>query len=260
MSLLFFTAGFAWETLGGLFSSLLYPWPVWLLWGPPAAAWTLAVLLLAGILKRKGWKTGYTRKLFHFLVFGTAATLHGFLGVRAVVLFGSLCSLVIFYAVVQGKGNLLYEALARENDKPRRTWFILIPYLATLTGGLAGSLLFGSHVMAGFLVTGIGDAVGEPVGTRWGKHTYRVFSLRGIPAVRSMEGSLAVFAASALVMLALVLFSPLYGWSAAAGGRILAIALAATAAEALSPHGWDNLTLQLVPSALTLLWLAPPAV
>ncbi len=251
-------AGFS----GGLASfpeGLMPSWQAWVGYGPVCAVCAWGFLFLAGWLKRKGWKTGYTRKVFHFLVFATVALLQWQLDVKAVVLFGTACSLVIFYAVVRGRGNLLYEALAREKDEPRRTWFIVIPYLATLTGGLAGNLLFGPHVMAGYLVTGIGDAVGEPVGARWGKHRYRVFSLRGTPAVRSLEGSLAVFVASAMVLLALGVISPLYDWSVVLVGRLLVIALSATATEALSPHGWDNLTLQLVPSALALLWLAPPA-
>jgi len=38
---------------------------------------------------------------------------------------------------------------------------------------------------------GWGDAVGEPVGTRFGRHPYRVPSLAGVPATRTLEGSLA---------------------------------------------------------------------
>ncbi len=37
--------------------------------------------------------------------------------------------------------------------------------------------------------------------------------------------------------------------------KIVVIGAAATLAEAVSPHGWDNATLQLVPTALVWLWL-----
>ena len=40
--------------------------------GPPGLAWAAACLLGAGLLKsRLKLKTGYTRKVFHFLIFGT---------------------------------------------------------------------------------------------------------------------------------------------------------------------------------------------
>ena len=37
--------------------------------------------------------------------------------------------------------------------------------------------------------------------------------------------------------------------------KILAIAAIAALTEAVSPHGWDNATMQVVPSALAWLWL-----
>ena len=53
------------------FSSNLPRWETLFLAGPPALLWALACLTLAGYLKcYRGWKTGYTRKLFHFLIFG----------------------------------------------------------------------------------------------------------------------------------------------------------------------------------------------
>ena len=40
-------------------------------------------------------------------------------------------------------------------------------------------------------------------------------------------------------------------------GKVLVIAGACALAEALSPHGWDNATLQLIPSALVWVWMKP---
>jgi len=36
---------------------------------------------------------------------------------------------------------------------------------------------------------------------------------------------------------------------------VLGIAAASAAVEAVSPHGWDNLTMQVLPSALVWAWL-----
>ncbi|MDX9862793.1 MAG: hypothetical protein RBS99_17940, partial [Rhodospirillales bacterium] len=42
-----------------------------------------------------------------------------------------------------------------------------------------------------------------------------------------------------------------FGWI-----KIAAIALLSALTEAVSPHGWDNATMQVVPTALAWLWLA----
>ena len=49
--------------------------------------------ILAGALKRyAGWKTGYTRKTLHFLIFFTAAGLHFWGGMPAVNILGTFFS------------------------------------------------------------------------------------------------------------------------------------------------------------------------
>ena len=223
--------------------------------GPLGLAWSFAALALAGWLKRRGVRTGYTRKVFHFLVFSTVALLQWKLGTSAVCLFGGMSTLVIFFAVWRGPGNMLYEAMAREKDAPHRTFFILVPYLTTLVGGLASNIIFGGLAVAGYLVTGLGDAIGEPAGTLLGRHPYRVPSLASVPATRSVEGSAAVFLMSVAAILLAACISPQI--SLAQGGllKALAIAAASTLAEAISPHGWDNATLQLVPTALVWAWM-----
>jgi len=160
---------------------------------PLFLAWTWCCLLVAGRLKRRGMRTGYTRKIFHFLIFGTVVLLQWLWGTPSVLVFGAMCSLVVFYAVFRGPGDLLYEALAREADAPRRSWFVILPWLTTLVGGLLSNVLFSNLAIAGYLVTGMGDAIGEPVGVRFGRHPYKAWSLTAVRATRSLEGSLAVF-------------------------------------------------------------------
>ncbi len=264
--------------------------PTWsmLAWSPVMLAWSLAALALAGWLKQsRGWKTGYTRKVFHFITFATVA---GLLcvpreqggGMPAVCLFGVVTSLVVFYAMFAGHTNiqavttktpepllnanpqpptpspsLLYSALAREKDAPHQTWFIFVSYLATLVGGLLSSIYFTELAIVGFLITGVADAVAEPVGTRFGKHRYRVPSLSSTVSHRSLEGSAAVFIASLVCLVIAAAVAPAIGWHFA-GMRALAflgIAAIVTLAEAVSPHGWDNLTMQVLPTWLAWAWL-----
>jgi hypothetical protein len=80
--------------------------------GPPGLLWACACLYLAGYLKKyRGLNTGYTRKIFHFLIFTSAAVIHFMWGLPGVFIFGAMTSLVIFYALLRGDGHLLYEAI-----------------------------------------------------------------------------------------------------------------------------------------------------
>ncbi|MCP4007753.1 MAG: hypothetical protein GY725_26525 [bacterium] len=199
----------------------------------------------------RGWKTGYTRKVFHFLILVNAAVVQAFWGLSVLFVFGAATSLVVFFALLQGEGGLLYEAIARESDRPHRSRFVLVPYFATLLGGLLSNLFFGPSAIAGYLVTGLADAIAEPVGTRFGRHRYRVPSFGGLEAQRSIEGSLAVFVASVAALALAAWLGPelLAGLKPAAWfGALVGIACLCTLVEAVSPHGWDNASLQLVAS------------
>lgn len=222
-----------------------------LLGSPPGLAWAYACLYFAGRLKKyRGLNTGYTRKIFHFLIFMSAAGVHLVWGLPGVFLFGAAVSLIIFYALFRGDGHLLYEAMAREKDAPHRTYYILAPYFATLIGGLAGNFWFGRAALIGYLVAGVGDAIGEPVGVRFGKHLYRVPSLSRVKSFRSLEGSAAVFLASLAVAIAGAAISPHFGLAMNALWGIPLLALVCTLVEAFSPHGWDNALLQVAASFL----------
>ena len=148
-------------------------WEAIAIGGPLGLAWSFAALWFAGRLKQRGTRTGYTRKVFHFLIFSTVAALQWRFGTPAVCLFGGMCTLAVFFAVWRGPGHMLYEAMAREKDEPHRTFFLLVPYFTTLVGGLVSNVLFGPIAVAGYLVTGLGDAIGEPAGNRFEAHSKR---------------------------------------------------------------------------------------
>jgi phytol kinase len=222
-----------------------------LIGGPVCLLWAYACLSFAAYLKEhRGFKTGYSRKAFHFLIFFAVALIHRQWGTSAVCVFGVCTTLVIFYALLRGDGHPLYEAMAREKDAPHRTRYIVAPYCATLVGGLAGNILFGEAAVFGYLVTGLGDAVGEPVGTRWGRHEYRVPTLSQVKSTRSLEGSAAVFVACLLAVALAVALSPEFAWTPSTWLLVPCLALICTGVEAISPHGWDNATMQVIPSLL----------
>ncbi|WP_224999299.1 hypothetical protein [Cesiribacter sp. SM1] len=231
-------------------------WPSAALWAfllPAALLYGMAAAWLAGWLRvQKEWRVGYTRKLFHFLIFTAAGVLQLVWGLPVVVVFGTAISLLVLWAVYKGAQSPFYLALARPSDAPQEKLFILIPLLTTAAGGVLANIFFAQWAAIGYLVGGWGDAVGEPVGSRWGKHRYKVPSMAGVTATRSFEGSAAVFFVSAVVA-----FIGLQAQGLPAETALfyaLLIAGAATGIEAISTHGLDNLTIQLA-AAGTAYWL-----
>lgn len=107
--------------------------------------------------------------------------------------------------------------------------------------------------VAGVMAMTWGDALAALIGRRFGRHKYQV----GL-AVRTWEGSAAMFVASTAAMFLVLLLLPGSALSPHSvpfdTGRALLAALVggavATLAEALSPHGTDNLSVPLVAAAV----------
>lgn len=215
--------------------------------GPPMLAFALLVAGLAAALRRRGMRVAYTRKAFHFGIFSGATAIHFGLGLAAVSLYGALVCGLVLHSVWRGERSGLYAALARPADAPRERLFILVPMVTTAVGGVLGNLWFGAFAGVGYLACGWGDAVGEPVGSRWGRHRYRVPSLGGVRAERSLEGSVAVLAVGAAACVVALLALGFPPASALRAGLLGGVAGAAV--EAVSHHGLDNLTMQLAAAA-----------
>jgi phytol kinase len=220
---------------------------------PIAAAYLGIVTWFVGYLKtEKQVRTAYTRKIFHFLVFTAVSIVHLIWRLPGVTVFGIISTMLVIYTVSKGDGFPLYEALARPADAPHRTLFILVPLITTALGGITTNSLFASYAFVGYLVCGWGDAVGEPVGSRWGKHKYSVPSLAGVRAQRSVEGSFAVFLTGSIAAVLGLMAAGLTTDTAIWGG--IACGGAGALVEAVSTHGLDNFTTQ-VAAAATAAWL-----
>ena len=76
-----------------------------------------------------------------------------------------------------------------------------------------------------------------------------------VTATRSIEGSLAVFVASAISVCLAAAISPQMAFSPSSWARVALMAAACTVSEALSRHGRDNTAMQIVPSALARVWM-----
>ena len=104
-------------------------------------------------------------------------------------------------------------------------------------------------IAAGILPMAYGDAVASLAGQKFGRHKYSIFG------TKSLEGSTAMFAVCLFGMLGLFSFFSylypisLFNWMLAS----LCTATVATACEALTPSGFDNLTVPLFSAATFLL-------
>lgn len=214
-----------------------------LIWSPIFFLYTAIGAAFSGWLRmRKDVRTAYTRKIFHFYIFSMAGIIHLTLGFPFVVLFGIVVCLWVLFAVFRGDNFPFYEAMARPQDAPHRSFFILVPMITTGLGGALANLFFPAFAYIGYFVCGWGDAVAEPVGAKWGKHRYRVPSLLGVSATRSLEGSASVFLAGTLVAFLGLSWGGLSIVQALYGAFICGAV--GTAVEAISSHGLDNLTIQ----------------
>lgn len=106
-------------------------------------------------------------------------------------------------------------------------------------------------IAAGILPMAYGDAAASLVGEKFGKRHFTIF------AKKSLEGSVAMFAVSFVSLEAgLLFFSAFYPLSLFSSVIIaLAVATVATVAEALTPRGFDNITVPVFSALLFLLLL-----
>lgn len=241
---------------GEVLGRLIPPYPQILYVSLVSAIVILGSGSLAGALKRyAGWKTGYTRKILHFLIFFSAAGLHIWKGMPAVNILGAGMGIFVFLSIRGGEGNFFFEAMAREKDSPRQGYFIAVPYLTTAAGGLVSNLLFGECAIMGYALCGSADAIAEPVGVRFGKHRYSVPSLRKVEAAeRTLEGSFSVFVVSLALSLFFFVFLYQLSWIQALVSSLI-LSLVLVFVEAFSFHGADNLTIQVAASTITFFFL-----
>ena len=224
-------------------------------------AWLLGLWVL-----RDGIRVNYTRKILHFILFFVPPALLPLLPFDGSLLTVTLSSLVFLASIVIMSDpfrsripflRTVFAAFDRPEDRPNTlkwlstqilaSYAVLIPVLAWLDAYGRVQL-----ILITILVAGLGDGLAEPVGVRFGRHTYETRALfTDQRYTRSLEGSACVLLSGVLAVL--VFSSQLGGaefWLALA-----LIPIAMTLAEAWSPHTWDGPFLYLVGGASTVLVL-----
>lgn len=221
---------------------------------PLSVVYSAGLLFVAGTFKlRYGWDVAYTRKIVHYAIFLSVAVLQSFGGLPAVLCFGVGTALTLGFAVWRRDGFVLYESMARERDGVNRHIWVIVPAICTALGGISSNFFFSDFAIFGYLVAGIGDGLGEPVGRRYGN--IRFTALRGNAARKTFAGTKAVWFG---ILFAFVLGAILTG-SSVDGYTFLMLCAAVTICtivEVFAPRGTDNLFLQVIPAGLAFLILS----
>jgi dolichol kinase len=211
---------------------------------------------------RRGVRVNYTRKIQHFTLFFVPMVLAAYIPFTPSLytVFGSglvfLASLALFTQPIRSRSTLIATAFAsfdRPEDRPYTLLWLSTQILATYVVLVLMLVWLERYeksilIYITVLVAGIGDGLAEPVGVRFGRHTYTtraLFTKRRY--TRSFEGSACVLASGFLAVY--LLRGQL---DATQFGLALAIVpLAMTLAEAWSPHTWDGPFLYLAGGAST---------
>lgn len=199
----------------------------------------------------KGVKVNYTRKINHFILFFVPVYVDrslayeesfGLLALGALV---AVLSLAIYLEPVRKKVPfiaIMFKSFDRPEDRPHTLLWLSTQIAAGYLVLLPMIVLFFYYdllhwIFLPILISGIGDGLAEPVGVRFGKHSYKVNALfTRKKYVRTLEGSACVFLTSVIILLLFhATFTP--GQFVAA---LVIVPLLMTFTEAVSPHTWDN--------------------
>ncbi|MDZ8225001.1 MULTISPECIES: phosphatidate cytidylyltransferase [unclassified Nostoc] len=210
--------------------------------------YAIGLLVLGEGLRRLfGVKPDLTRKVIHI---GAGMWVFGVL-----LLFKHWEIGIIPFATFIGLNYLFYRhriigAMDTQDSSPGTVYFaISVTLLFGLLWRPDGPVDSVAIAVAGIMAMTWGDALAALIGRRFGQHKYQVGN-----SVRSWEGSAAMFVVSSVVIFLVLLLLPGSSLSPLAKPFSLAWALLtavitatfATLAEAVSPHGTDNLSVPLV--------------
>ena len=124
------------------------------------------------------------------------------------------------------------------SDEKRHIGLVVYPLSVLFLVFLFNTGYMGAEsAVSGVLIMGMGDGMAALVGTKWGKHKYKVFKV----GVKSVEGTFSMFVASFFVV---------YFLSPCGVLVALFVALFSSLVENISPSGVDNATVPILSSLL----------
>lgn len=215
----------------------------------------LSILFLGGSyllgkqVQERGWKVGYTRKaqalVLYFLPY---VAMHGPSPYSAISTASISLGVFIMLQMLMSEpirkrapvAMTAFAAIDRPEDRPLTlTW--LNTSIVASWGIICLWLWFlpetTGYLFVALFISGVGDAIAEPIGLKFGRHPYRTSALwTHRKYIRTYEGSAAVFASGILAV------SIVHGFVFDAQ-TLVAFAvfpIVGAIAEAKSPHTWDQ--------------------
>ncbi len=214
----------------------------------------LAIANYLGGLAVRHWrvKVNYTRKIFHFVLFGTPFLLQPFYPFEntwwssAITLSFLLGYLLVVLEPIRRRisfFDICFAAVDRPEDRPHTLLWLCTQTLASYAVIFPVAWWLKTYdlerlFLIAILVTGIGDGLAEPVGTYCGCHKYRVWlRFTSTQYFRSLEGSVCVWL---MAMIAVVCLRESFNTTFEFNLALAVIPLVMTFAEAQAPHTWDG--------------------
>jgi len=222
---------------------------VLLLWGAFYASGSLVLY--------RNVKVNYTRKIVHFSFFFLPLFLDAVFPIDGAGSSASLSyifiliSFVVFIEPILSRAPFaqrMFLAIDRPEDRPYtlRWWWIQIftAIVALSIGAVILNVLgYGEMLVLVPVLAAMGDGLAEPIGVRFGKHKYRIYTLfakTDQKYYRTIEGSATVFVATFVV----VLFSGAFFTTPEFILALILVPTIITVAEAIAPHTMDTPFLQ----------------
>jgi dolichol kinase len=219
-----------------------------------AYAYILSIILVAGKLRLHKAFAPYSRKFLHMMI-GNLVFIIPFFTFNSFTLnfpffVAAPFILVTFFASAYSPFTVVsqkMEGLADITDHGHQTGLIFYALSYTVLAALFSAQPY--LIAIGILPMSYGDAFASIVGQKYGKNTYHLFSKK------SIEGSLAMFAATLLFVALILAFMSAFFAFPVSKIVVISFAVAAVAAlaEAFTPLGFDNIT---VPALSVLTTLA----
>lgn len=224
-------------------------WNFWTYMLVLSALFLSSAYLLGRQVIKRGWKVGYTRKAqalaLYFLPYIAmqGPSPYSMITTASISLGSFILLLMMLSAPVRNRIPALATAFAsidRPEDRPFTLTWLITSVIAAW--GVICLWIWAAPETIGYLfvalfISGVGDAIAEPVGLYFGRHKYQTRALgTDRTYIRTYEGSAAVFASG---VIAVLLVHGLTIDSKALAALAL-FPIAGTLAEAKSPHTWDQ--------------------
>lgn len=209
---------------------------------------------LGHFVEKHNWVVGYTRKILALSIYVTPFALDYFFTYRmnAVSVIMTAATTVVCILLMshpfRSRCKFLataFAAIDRPNDKPLTLTWLSTSIVASWCVVIVWYVLIGPdswpYIFIALFISGVGDALAEPVGIKYGRNKYNVRAIWTDKIyTRSIEGSICVFLSGVVaVVIAGQIYlsfanSQQFLWS------LMLIPVITTIAEAKSPHTWDQ--------------------